>query len=126
MNSSSNGTNAGTSSDSTTSTVAIVVANAPNVRSGLYTVKATSGVALIVAPAMARAVRMKVSSPLPGFSNLRMMGSISFTVREMASPVVVGSGSRMVASERNTCKTCNEMFNWWNASVDSAASKTWR
>ena len=94
---------AGTSSGRVTQTGTIVRPPAPIVRVGFEISNSTSG-AWDKLPALVLPTRVNVSSPLPGFSNFRIIFVRSLTLNTAPSAGVTTSASALY-----TCSTCNEI-----------------
>ena len=94
---------AGMSSGKVTQTGTILIPPAPNVRVGLVISKVALG-ACERFPANVLPVSWNVSSPFPGFSNLRISLVLSLTLRMEPS-----SGLTTSAPALKTCNTCKEI-----------------
>ena len=91
------------SSGRVTQTGTILIPPGPNVRVGLVISKVALG-ASDKFPASVVPVSSNVSSPFPGFSNLRISFVLSLTLNTAPS-----SGLTTSADALKTCKTCNEI-----------------
>ena len=100
---SSNLSLAGTSSGKVTQTGTILVVPGPNVLVGLFISKVTLGNSVRF-PNPYIPLRVKVSSPFPGFSSFRISLVLSDTLNTDSS-----GGDTISAFALKTCNTCSEI-----------------